>query len=368
MTSNDNEASIVDRLKSQYWDLIGDLRNALDFDAGLAEFHAFDNFASLAERLRGALDLDAGLREVFSAESGNRPAAYGLGLSTHGATSARTLISVRGDSEARSLQDMLHQMRRLAVQPNNDELGRTMVSVFGEDSGFVGAFDNSLGRGLAIRRSVFAAVDLYGQLREVAKERRALTYLGTSQTLRASRSSMEVLVRGLDEAVYGTPRSAEQDELLLVSEREQDITSIIEGCLARDQELIQTCELAHWLADNLDELGNGAIGFLLDIVRNVATALDRALSAQLGVLLPGIKLEPLVPQQIHRLLDDFTQSDLSEVDFTSADIAGLFWSEATVWPSPMIAEEMRRISMSIVPGIYEVRKDGNLPIDTLALA
>jgi hypothetical protein len=62
-------------------------------------------------------------------------------------------------------------------------------------------------------------------------------------------------------------------------------------------------------------------------------------------------------EAIDTALTDLTGSDLTSVDLTGIPLTGLRWSARTRWP-PEMAAPVRRSSVEILPGRYEIRPGG----------
>ena len=89
-----------------------------------------------------------------------------------------------------------------------------------------------------------------------------------------------------------------------------------------------------------------------DDARNIARDLARELGAVGDLHMGGIRRGDITT--LTNAADDFTDADLRQADLRGVPLEGLRWSESTRWPDGW-AEPIRRMSVSIASGVYEIR-------------
>lgn len=92
-----------------------------------------------------------------------------------------------------------------------------------------------------------------------------------------------------------------------------------------------------------------------DLIHKIVQALSEDDAPQDAYAVARVLMEQL--DGLERMLNDFTGSDLENIDLRRTILAGIRWSYDTKWPSDWI-DRIRRDSVELAPGIFVIRGDG----------
>jgi len=330
--------AVLDRwLLEQHWALVGDVGATLDLEAGLRDALLPGRHARLVKDLGDVLDVQAGLAAIVPTTSVSAIAAEtDLSWATDlhelvravASSAPRTRLAlrtirtfailVRAGALASALNRALDLDVALAHQDDFDSC-RAVVMVRRLSDDLARSY-SALGRGLDLGGDydvtfVCGAADAL------------LTVLARTPNLHAARERTRALTRQLAiELAWDLSRARGH------------FTDALYRVLARD------CDLARDLAHALDRIQDFALVLGDARVRDLAEAVALARSLDLAEVLA----------QLYTILNDFTGADLRDAELGGVPIEGLRWSLTTQWP-PDWAEQIRRGSVEIFPGIFEVR-------------
>lgn len=286
-------------LADQRCAMVNDLATTLDLEAGLREVMIPARYADLIADLHGVLDVEAGLSAIVSAtpddssdaDPGESPPDPHLATGLHG------LVRAIASASPTSRLAMRTQPAPILI----DALAR--------------AHDHADKLALILARA---------RDRDLARARALARDRALARALAHARDRAHDLARDLDHD----------------RDRDRPHAHDIARALAHALDL----DLAH------DRAHARALALVDDLVhararaRALARAHDRAHARALASAL----------DELHRALNNFTGADLREADLAGVSLDGLRWSVTTQWP-PGWAEQIKRDSVKVKPGIFEVR-------------
>ncbi|GAA4931876.1 hypothetical protein HD597_012871 [Nonomuraea thailandensis] len=314
-----------------------DLDRILDVEAGLREVMLNAQHATFARALDHVLDVEAGLREILPTSSAaQRPPRL-----DHAATDILQLVSAHSRLLLRKHPNVVAKWRQLR---------RT--------KGLVYSLERELGGAVTSTNHLFSLVN---SAEEAEWDRVASWLFSLKESLEKIIIRFQDLIEELGDAA-ATESASVIDMLKGLLQTVRALYDDSQKAWHAHQEshvdhihAQQLLKQRHRITAGLETARGCAIRQSLAAIDARVQAINEAIRTVLG----RFDLPAFTATSVEDFLDDFTTSDLRDLDLADVDLAGVRWSlPGTLWPSLIDIEDMKARSFELEeePGTYVVHR------------